>query len=539
MKNFIKNIRYDLNSSLTVFLIAIPLCLGIALASGVDPIAGIISGIIGGIVVGSISSSPLSVSGPAAGLVGVVIIAIQELGSYESFLLALVIAGIFQILMGLLRMGTIANYFPTNVINGMLVAIGIIIIRKQIPHLLGYDSDQKIAYTGIDDAFTYLLGHINLVTAGAAFIGFICLAVLILWEQKFIPNFLKKIPSGLMAVLIGVIINEILVSTGSNLALSSEHLVSLPALHSSDEIISSLKFPDLSMWTNVKIYTQALTIAVIATIESLLCIEAIDKLDVLKRKTSTNRELYAQGIGNALSGLIGGLPVTSVIVRSSANLNSGARSKNSTIMHGILLLLSVLFFAQWMQKIPLAALAAVLIVVGYKLAKISIFKKMYSKGAFQFVPFLITLLAIVIFDNLLLGVGIGLAASIFSILKANLQNSYSFHKTDWHEGELIYLHLSEEVSFLNKASIKNTLNKIPNNAHLVIDASATEYIDFDVLEVIQDFKNAIISQKNIQLDLIGFKEKYNIGNTLKTDLIKEIKELTIEENLKLLKNKKI
>lgn len=532
--------KRDLPAGLSVFLVAVPLCLGIAAACDVPLIAGLISGIIGGIVIGFMSNSPLSVSGPAAGLVGVILVAVGELGSYEAFLVAVILAGVLQLLMAVLKLGTIANYFPSNVIKGMLAAIGIIIIRKEIPHFLGYDKEAAIGYTGNEDAFAHLWDkiwgvwdkiwdHTEFITPGAIIIGLICLGILLLWETKYFREKIKFLPGSLIVVIIAIIINQLLINSGSTLALGAEHLVSIPVSESMGEFFESFKHPDFSILSDSNLYFQAVTIALIASIETLLCVEAVDRLDPHKRRTSGNRELYAQGTGNILSGLIGGLPITSVIVRSSANVNAGGKTKMSTIFHGILLLISVILIPKLMNMIPYAALAAILFVVGYKLAKISVFKDMYKNGPYQFWPFIITVLAIVLSGNLLLGVGIGLGASVFSILRSNLKNSYFFHKENHHKGDVIYLHLSEEVSFLNKGSIKKTLDELPAGASVIIDAEQTKYIDYDVLEVIKDFRDVISVERNITLKLVGFREQYRITNT--SNVVSQAKEKAVKENL--------
>ncbi len=519
------DIKSDLPAGLSVFLVAVPLCLGIASACEVPLIAGLISGIIGGILVGGLSDSPLSVSGPAAGLVGVVIVAVEKLGGYEAFMVAVIVAGVFQLIMGLLKLGSIANYFPNNVIKGMLAAIGIIIIRKEISHFVGYDKEAAIDYAGHEDAFTHLWGHTEFINMGAVIIGVVCLAILMLWETKFFKDKIKFIPGSLIVVIVGVLINQLFISSGSPYALSEEHLVMIPV----SGFLDSFKSPDFSILSNSELYIQGATIALIASIETLLCLEAVDKLDPHKRRSSGNREMYAQGAGNIVSGFLGGLPITSVIVRSSANVNSGGQTKLSTIFHGVLLFVSVLFIPKLMNMIPMAALAAILFVVGYKLARISLFKEMFAKGKYQFWPFIITVLAIVLSNNLLLGVGIGLCASIFSILRANLKNSYFFHKEEHHTGDVIYLHLSEEVSFLNKAAIKRTLDELPENGKVIIDASETEYIDNDVIEIIKDFRDIISKERNITLELLGFKEVYKITNT--THVISKAKENAVKKNV--------
>ena len=513
MDKLFKNFKYDLPAGLVVFLVALPLCLGISLASGAPFFSGIIAGIIGGIVIGFLSNSQLSVSGPAAGLVAVVLAAISTLGSFEAFLLAVVLSGLMQILLGVLKAGIIANYFPSNVIKGMLSGIGIIIILKQIPHALGYDRDNEgdFAFLQLDgeNSITSLFSAIHHIDLGATLIAIIGLAVILLFETAAFKKISKIVPGGLAAVIVCVIVSELIFKNFPTLAISAKHLVNVPVPTSIQEFKNLLTFPDFTGIMKPDVWVIAMTITAVASIETLLCIEAIDKLDPQKRITSTNRELIAQGIGNTVSGLIGGLPITSVIVRSSANLNANAKTKLAAIFHGLLLLLSVLLIPALLNKIPLAALASILLFTGYKLAKPSIFKNMFGNGKYQWIPFLVTVLA-VIFLDLLKGVGVGLAVSIVYILTGNLKNSYYFHAADYEEGETIKIRLSEEVSFLNKAAIRETLDHLPEKCHVVIDATNTTYIDFDVIELIKEFREIKAPLKHIKCELLNFKKEYKI-----------------------------
>lgn len=510
--------KTDVLSGLVVFLVALPLCLGIALASGAPLFAGIIAGVIGGIVVGLLSHSQLSVSGPAAGLTAIVLGAISSLGSYETFLLAVALAGVLQILLGIAKAGTVSNYFPSNVIEGMLTAIGIIIILKQLPHAVGYDTDNEGDFFFIEkgeerNTFSSVIDAINHSQMGAIIICLVSLAILIAFNKVAFLKSLKVVPGALVAVISGVVLNEIFKAINPNLAISQEHLVNLPIPKSFDDFICQFTTPNFSAITEPKVWIMAATIAAVASIETLLCIEAADKMDPLKRYTSTNRELFAQGTGNILSGLIGGMPMTSVIVRTSANVNSGGRTKVATIAHGIFLLVAVIAIPTILNKIPLACLAAVLLMIGYKLASPSVFKHMWESGKYQFVPFIVTVVAIVLTD-LLKGVGIGLVVSVFYILRANLKLAYFFKKQGYHAGEKITIKLAQEVSFLNKAAIKQTLGHLPKNSHLVIDASDSFYIDHDVVHLIKDFLTIGSKDKNIKVDLIGFKESYKMDKAL-------------------------
>jgi MFS superfamily sulfate permease-like transporter len=501
-----------------VFLVALPLCLGIALASGAPLFSGIISGIIGGIIVGVFSQSHVSVSGPAAGLTAIVLASISTLGSFELFLTTVVIAGFLQLILGWVKAGTISNYFPSNVIEGMLTGIGIIIILKQIPHAVGYDKDSEGDFSFIENntghnTLSAIIDAINSIHPGAIIVSVVSLMILIAYNKVSFLKKLKMLPGGLIAVLAGMLINEIFRMSGSKLEIESSHLVSLPVAANPLDLFTQLKHPDLSGWMNPAVWTTALTIAIVASIETLLCLEAAGKMDPMKRYASGNKELQAQGIGNILSGFIGGLPMTSVIVRTSANVSSGAKTKISAIAHGVFLLVAVMLIPALLNKIPLAALAAILIMVGYRLASPSVFAHMWKNGKFQFIPFILTVLAVV-FTDLLKGVAIGMVISIIFILRGNMKLAYFFKKEDHKEGSKIKIKLAQEVSFLNKAAIKQTLVHLPAGAQVMIDASDTVYIDHDVLELIRDFVQAGAKEKNILVDLIGFKETYKIDNTL-------------------------
>lgn len=527
-KNLFAHFKSDLPSGIVVFLVALPLCLGIALASGAPFFSGMIAGIIGGIVIGFLSNSHLSVSGPAAGLAAVVLASIQQLGAFETFLLAVLLAGALQIVLGLVKAGAIANYFPSSVIKGMLTAIGIIIIMKQIPHAFGYDKDAEGDFQFLqqdgENTFSGLFNAISKIDLGATLICFLSLAILIVWERPYFKKKLKLVPGGLVAVIVAVVLNELMLKSGSSLAVSNtdniNHLVKVPVAGNFQEFLGFFTLPDFSQLANKDVYIVALTIAAVASIETLLCVEAVDKLDPEKRTTSPNRELVAQGVGNMASGLIGGLPITSVIVRSSANVNAQAKTKLSTIIHGFLLLICVTLIPGLLNKIPLAALAAILLMTGYKLCNVALFKKMFAIGKYQWVPFMVTVIAIV-FTDLLTGVGIGLLVSTLALLYGNYKNSYYFHKEKHHEGEAILIHLSEEVSFLNKASIKLTLEHLPANSTVIIDAYDSQYIDYDVLELIRDFKEVQAKQRSITCKTVGFKDKYKIANTDNVQSIKE------------------
>jgi MFS superfamily sulfate permease-like transporter len=514
--NLFANFKSDFASGLVVFLVALPLCLGIAMASGAPLFSGIISGVIGGIVVGFLSTSHISVSGPAAGLTAIILTAITDLGAFDIFLTAVFISGLIQLALGFLKAGSISNYFPTNVIEGMLAGIGIIIILKQIPHAFGYDADfegdQSFIQSNGSNSFSSLFEVFNHIQLGAVLITVVSLIILIAWDKVSFLKKLKLIPGALIAVISGIVLNEIFISSGSSLAIANTHLVSLPVPTSFDELKSIVVTPNFSGFLNPKVWIVGITIAIVASIETLLCIEAADRMDVRKRYTDTNVELKAQGLGNILSSLIGGLPMTSVVVRSSANNNAGAKSKMSAIIHGVLLLISVLAVPVILNKIPLATLATILILVGYKLAKPATFVHFWQKGKYQFVPFIATLVAVVTTD-LLKGVLLGILISIVFILKGNLKRAYSFKKEEYIDGDIINIDLAQEVSFLNKAAIKSTLNDVPENSKVIINAHDTVYIAHDILDLIREFKETRAVDDNIKVKLKGFKEAYDLVNS--------------------------
>lgn len=491
-----QQLKQNFASGLVVFLVALPLCLGIALASGAPPLAGILSGIVGGIIIGALSTSHISVSGPAAGLAVIVLKAIQELGAFELFLCAGVIAGGLQLLLGLLKAGSITNYIPFSVIEGMLAGIGVIIIFKEIPYALGSDKLQ-----------TLLADPILHVHFGSLIVAVISLLIIIGWD--YIPQLKrwKLLPSALIAVIVGVLINQLFVHFYPTFTIPESQLVQLPIPHNLEEAEALIRFPQFSGFLQPNVWLIGATIAVVASIETLLSIEAADRLDKHRRITDTNQELRAQGIGNIATSFIGGLPITSVIVRSSANANAGANHKTSTIVHGLLLLLCVLFMPTMLNQIPLACLAAVLIVVGYKLTKPSIYLHFWHKGIYQFIPFVATMVAVVLLD-LLKGVGIGLVISILFILHGNMKRAYYLSREELAEADNIVLELGEEVSFLNKAALKKTLKNIQPNSKITINAEKAIYIASDILELLEDFTNVYAQENNIQVRLKGFKYDY-------------------------------
>lgn len=571
--NLFANLKSDFPAGLVVFLVALPLCLGIALASGAPPLSGVISGIVGGIVVGLLSKSHLSVSGPAAGLTAIVLTAITDFGAFNIFLTAVLIAGIIQLLLGFVKAGSISNYFPTNVIEGMLAGIGIIIILKQIPHAVGYDNDFEGDLSFIqgdgNNSFSSVIGALDFIQLGSVLVTIVSLIILISWDKIGFLKRLKLVPGALVAVVVGILLNEFFKISGSSLSIANNHLVSLPVPSSLEDFKNIIVLPDFNGFLNTKVWIVGVTIAIVASIETLLCIEAADRMDIHKRYTDTNVELKAQGLGNMLSALLGGLPMTSVVVRTSANNNAGAKSKMSAIIHGFLLLISVLAIPFLLNKIPLATLAAVLLLVGYKLAVPNIkhfaalmpkevnlfitaligskiayditqtigyfflifiaitvvllgyciykfkskleFRKMITRNQYLYFPFFATALAVV-FTDLLKGVALGIIISIIFILRGNLQRAYRFRKEKYDDGDIIRIDLAQEVSFLNKAAIKSTLSQIPENAKVVIDASDTVYIAHDVLDLIQEFAKIRAVEENIKVKLKGFKATYDLDD---------------------------
>ncbi|NVK29276.1 MAG: SulP family inorganic anion transporter [Flavobacteriia bacterium] len=511
MFKYLKHFKQDFPASIVVFLVALPLCLGIAVASGASPFAGLISGIIGGIVIGFLSKSHLSVSGPAAGLVTIVYTAIHELG-YETFLLAVMLAGVIQLILGLVRAGIIGHFFPSSVIKGMLAAIGLILIMKQVQHIFGYDEDPMGELSFFQpDGFNTFTGMIRPfqepVVLGAIIVGFICLAIMVLWARPFIAKnkILGRIPSAVLVVIVGAVLNAVFSAVNPDLVLGSTHLVNVPEFASWVDFKDAIKTPDFTSLGNSQVYIVAITLALVASLETLLSIEAVDKLDPHKRRTSQNAELRAQGIGNALSGLIGGLPITAVIVRSTANLESGAQSKLSAVYHGVLLLIAVLIFPHVINFIPMASLAAILIMVGYKLTRPSLYREQFKLGWDRFMPFIITIVAILVTD-LLKGVIIGLVIGIFYILRANYKVTLQSDQENVKDGKIdVHITLSEHVSFLNKARLQLRLDKIPNGSNVIIDGTHTKDIDYDAVEVIYNFKE-VAEERQIKLELRDIPE---------------------------------
>ena len=535
------NLKQDAPSSLVVFLVALPLCLGIALASGAPLFSGLIAGIIGGLIVAPLSGSPLGVSGPAAGLAVIVYGAIEELGAYPTFLAAVVVAGIVQVLLGVLKAGVIGYYFPSSVIKGMLRGIGIIIFLKQIPHAFGYDVDPEGDMSFIQqdghNTFSEFKYMMEAISPSATLIAGLGLLIMILWERPFMKklSFTTIIQGPLVAVVTGILL-KLYFDGKEGWELIGDHLVSLPETEGLSGFIGQFSTPDFSAFLNPAIYTIGITMAVVASLETLLCVEATDKLDPYKRVTPTNRELLAQGAGNILSGLVGGLPITQVIVRSSANIQSGGRTKASATLHGALLLISAFAIPSILNLIPLAALAAILLIVGYKLAKPSMIVGMWKKGSNEFIPFAVTVVGIVLTD-LLMGIALGLVVAIVSILWDNFKVPYKFDIRNYNVGAPIKIEFSEVVSFLNKASIQQTLNTIPPNSTVLLDASQTLRMHPDVHEIIQEFQvNA--ASKDITLELIGFEA--TISETPMADFEEQVLQkprATTSKVAKLFKNK--
>ncbi|RLB57489.1 MAG: SulP family inorganic anion transporter [Deltaproteobacteria bacterium] len=504
---YLRNLKHDLPASVVVFLVALPLCLGIAIASGAPPLAGLVSGIVGGLVVAWVSGSAVAVSGPAAGLITIVLSAIAGLG-YEGFLLAVVVAGAVQILLGLLKAGVFAYYFPSSVIKGMLAAIGVILILKQIPHALGYDEDFEGDLTlywngdlGAWHEISFAFEHIHL---GAAIIAALGLVVLLVWERVDVLKGLRWMPGPLAVVLLGIGLNAIFLAVVPQWGLDGNHLVSLPSGGFVD-LASQISFPDFSRIFEAAIWQTGFVIAAVASIETLLCLEALDKLDPFKRRSPVNRELVAQGVGNMIAGLLGGLPLTAVIVRGSANIQSGARTRLSAVFHGGMLLFAIVVLPTVMGWIPLAALAAILLHIGYKLARVEVFRKLFGQETGQWAPFVTTIVAVVATD-LLTGVGIGMGVAVFFILRANLQVPYFIHHSESHKEEghrrRISIELSENVSFLNKASVSKVLHELPAGTVVKVDASSSHYIHADVLELIEEFA-ATAAARSVEVELIG------------------------------------
>ncbi|MBB3695901.1 SulP family inorganic anion transporter [Flammeovirga yaeyamensis] len=481
-----KNVNKDFPASIVVFLVALPLCLGIALASGAPLLSGIISGIVGGVVVATFSGSAIGVSGPAAGLAVIVFHAIDDLHSFEAFLMSVVLAGVLQIILGLLKAGVIGYYFPASVIKGMLTGIGINIFFQQIPNALGY--------VGPADELTLAMSN---VSTGPMIVCAVSLLLLILWEEPIIKKhkFLSQIPAPLVVVAFGIGYHLYFINNGT-LQIMPEQLVQIPVIHNWAEFVATFHFPDFSAITNPEVHTIAFTMAIVASLETLLSVEAADKLDPQHRHTPTNRELIAQGTGNIVSGLIGGLPITQVIVRSSVNVNSGGTSKLSAIFHGVLLFVCVLAIPEILDFIPLACLAAILLQVGYKLAKPANFKMMFNKGLTSFIPFIVTVVGVV-FTDLLEGIALGLLVSIVEIVYNSIKSPVEVEFKPEQHSVPIVIELSHQVSFLNKAKIKKILDQVPNNREVIIDSSKSQSLHTDVQEMIDQFINEEAVKRNI------------------------------------------
>jgi MFS superfamily sulfate permease-like transporter len=507
-----KEIKNDLPAGIVVFLVAVPLCLGIALASGAPLFSGIIAGFVGGILVTLFSGSNLGVSGPAAGLAVIVLNAIESLDNFEVFLSAVVIGGVIQLVGGFLKAGVIGYYFPSSVIKGMLAGIGIIIALKQISIAFGYDADfggeMVHPQAGGENIFSEFLNTINYVSTGAIIISVLSLFILIFWDQVLSKKgkIFQIIQGPLVVVLLGIVANLIYTNFFPQIALAPIHMVQLPVAGSLSGFAQQFTFPDFSQLLSSQVWILGATIAVVASLETLLCLEATDKLDPYKRISPANQELKAQGIGNIVSGLIGGLPITQVIVRSSTNIQAGGKTKLAAFTHGVLILISVMAFPGLLNLIPLASLAAILIMVGYKLAKPALFKTMYKAGWNQFLPFLITVVGIV-FTDLLMGIGIGVTVAIFFLLKKNYHVSHAVYQEQTPDGKKVYrLVMAEDVSFLNKGNIMSTLSKIPDGSKVEIDSTKSVFIDDDVKELFENFKDTAIRQ-NIELTILDGPRK--------------------------------
>lgn len=495
----------DFPASVVVFLVALPLCLGIALASGAPLFSGLISGIVGGLVVGFLSGSPLSVSGPAAGLTSIVSVSILDLGSFEAFLVSVVLAGVIQVILGFARAGSIGHFFPVSVIKGMLAGIGVILILKQIPHALGYDvdfiGDESFLQFDGRNTFSEIAEAFDYISMGAVAISVSALLVIYFWASNQIKRYkwAHILPAPLIVVGLGILFNELFEHVAPTLVLSAEHLVSVPVMSQSQGLSSFFTTPDFSVLQNPQVYVVALTLAIVASLETLLSIEAADKMDPYRRITPLNRELRAQGTANMISGLIGGLPLTAVIVRTSANVSAGARTKASAISHGIILLLSVLLIPGILKLIPLSCLAGILMAVGFKLTKPSLYKEMWAKGSSQFFPFFVTVMAVV-FTNLLQGVLLGIVVSIFFILKSNVQRAIILVSDEAN----YLIKFTKDVTFLHKATLRHILGRIPDDSQVVIDASKAGFIDADIMETVTDFVESA-KAKNINIELNGIK----------------------------------
>ena len=509
-KQSFSTVRRDLAAGLVVSLVALPLCLGVALASGAPLFSGLIAGIVGGVLVGAISGSHTSVSGPAAGLTAIVAAQISVLGSFEAFLAAVAIAGLFQLGLGFARAGALARFFPTSVIKGLLAAIGVILILKQIPHVLGHDADPEgeMSFLQPDNqnTFTELARTVSDLHPGAAAIGLLSILLLIVWERvKPLKN--SVLPAPLVVVLFGVGMSLLFRELGEGWSIGVSHLVNVPLAEDLQSFLGFMAGPDFAAWRSPTLYTAAITIAMVASLETLLNLEAVDKIDPKQQHSPASRELVAQGVGNLACGFLGGIPVTSVIVRSSVNIGAGVESKLSTIVHGTILLISIAFLPHWLNAIPLSCLAAILLVTGFKLASPALFRKMKSEGRYQFAPFLATVVAIV-FTDLLSGVLVGLSVALAFILTSNFRMPIR-KIVETHLGrEVVHIELADQVSFLNRAALSRELDRVPEGGQVLLDARTTDYIDPDVLDLIHDYKDRTAPARRVGLSLLGFHERY-------------------------------
>ena len=500
----------DLMAGVVVFLVAVPLCLGIALASNAPLFSGLLAGIIGGVVVGVLSGSHTSVAGPGAGLAAVVVSQIASLGSYEAFLLAVFFSGVIQIGLGLARAGFIAYFFPSSVVKGLLAAIGILLILKQIPHVLGHDTDPEgdLAFQQPDheNTFSEILHMFNDLHPGAAVIGLLSIALLFIWDKW---SKLKKspLPAPLVVVVLGVAISAVFRQIGGEWVIESSHLVQVPVAATLGEFVGFLRMPDFTQWTNPAIYVSAVTLAAVASLETLLNLQAADKLDPQQRTSPPSLELVAQGVGNTLSGLVGGLPITSVIVRTSVNINAGNKTKLAAVVHGCLLLVSVMLLPAVLNLIPLSCLAALLLVTGFKLARPALLVQMWKEGRYQFLPFVLTVVAIV-FTDILVGILLGLLVSISFILWKNARRPIHRIVEKHLGGEVVHIELANQVSFLNRAALARVLDEVPVDGHVLVDAQSSDYIDPDILDLIRDFKEDTAPARRIEVSLVGFRNKY-------------------------------
>jgi carbonic anhydrase len=501
----------DLTAGVVVSLVALPLCLGIALASNAPLFSGLVAGIVGGILVGAISGSQTSVSGPAAGLAAVVAAQIITLGSFEAFLAAVALAGVIQVGLGLIQAGSLARFFPSSVIKGLLAAIGVILILKQIPHVVGHDADPEGDMSFLqpdhENTFSELLRTITDLHQGAALIGLLSVGVLVLWSRVK-PLRESLLPAPLVVVLLGVGMNFVFQGLGGQWSVGGSHLVQVPVAEDLSSFLGFLSKPDFSLWANPALYSAALTVAIVASLETLLNLEAVDNLDPKQRHSPPSRELIAQGVGNIACGFLGGLPVTSVIVRSSVNIGAKVETKLSTIFHGVLLLVSVMLLPGWLNMIPLSCLAAILLVTGFKLASPTLFKRMWSEGRTQFAPFAVTVAAIVLTD-LLVGVLIGLASAIGFILHSNFRRPLRKIVEKHLGGEVVHIELADQVSFLNRGALSRELDAVQRGSHVLLDARTTDYIDPDVLDLIHEYKDKAAPARGVELSLVGFHSKYS------------------------------